>query len=226
MAERLDGVELLACVPPVELMKLERSCVWRYFARNEQIVDRDSTSRDVFFVVGGSVRIVNHSLAGREISYASVHAGGFFGELSALDGAPRSATAIAIQPCDIASMPPSVFIDLMRTYPEIGLEVSRRLARIIRICDDRIMDLATLGSVQRVCLEILRLAGPDAEEIARLPTQAEIAARAVTSRETVARAIGQMTSDGLIERKGRKLTILDRRGLADMAERWDADLVR
>lgn len=94
---RLDGVAILASLKPDELRNLERRCRWRRCGRNEQILDKDSDDRDVYFVVRGAVQVVNFSLTGREVALARVPAGGFFGELSAIDGKPRSATVVAAE---------------------------------------------------------------------------------------------------------------------------------
>lgn len=49
-------------------------------------------ARDVYFIASGSVRVVNWSYSGREVSFEDVPAGGTtFGELAAIGGAPRSA---------------------------------------------------------------------------------------------------------------------------------------
>src|SRR3546814_6486704 len=74
--------ELLSDLSPAARTEVERACQWRRFANGEQILDRNSDSRDVYFVVEGNVEVVNYSGNGREISYAMVPAGGYFGELS------------------------------------------------------------------------------------------------------------------------------------------------
>lgn len=142
--------------------------------------------------------------------------------MSAIDNLPRSATVSAAEESLLAVVPRTLFLDLMRDVPDAALKVMSRLARIIRICDDRIMDLSTLGAVQRVYIEILRICGPDPAvpnlwSVYPMPTQSDIAARASTTRETVARVISQLTQDEIIQRKGRTLYINDRERLQEMA---------
>ena len=222
--DRLERIELLNSLSPDEYRRLEKRCVWRRYKSGEQILDRSSTSRDVFFVVEGRVHIVNYSISGREIAYATVRAGGYFGELSAIDGEPRSATVVALEKCLLAAVSPDVFVDLLLPHADISMVVMRGLAQIIRISDDRIMDLSTLGAVQRVYLELLRRAKPDPVTsgswiIYPMPTQTLIAGRASTTRETVARVVSQLTQGGLVSRKGKTLHIRDRDRLEAMAER-------
>ncbi len=71
---------------------IEESCRWREYDTDEKIIDRFSDGGEVYFVVNGTVEILNYSYSGREIAFARVRGGGYFGELAAIDGKPRSAT--------------------------------------------------------------------------------------------------------------------------------------
>ena len=73
---------------------------------DEEILSRDEQAGDVYFVLKGEVRIVNYSASGREVAYAIVPAGGYFGELSAIDGRPRSANVLAVDDCLLATLTP------------------------------------------------------------------------------------------------------------------------
>ena len=108
-------------------------------------------------------RMSKFSFSGREIALATIGEGGYFGELSAVDQQPRSASVLAAENSMVAALGRDNFIDLIRRYPEVALRVLNRLAQIVRNCDERIMDLSTLGAVQRVYVELLRLAKPGPE---------------------------------------------------------------
>jgi CRP-like cAMP-binding protein len=216
--DRLQSIALLADLPDDARRELERQCRWRRFGAGEQILDKDSEDKDVYFVASGSVQVVNYSITGREIAFAKVNAGGHFGELSAIDGQPRSASVVAAEASLLGSVPPRVFLDRIAHRPEIAVKLLHRLAAIVRSCDERIMDLSTLGAVQRVYQHILRLAeespvAPGAYLIRAMPTHKTIAAMASTTRETVARSLSQLSGTGIIERKGRILHIRDRDAL-------------
>ncbi len=224
---RLDRIRLFADLDREALGALERACHWRQYTAKEKILDRDNEDRDVFFVIDGSVLVVNYSQTGREIALARIDAGSYFGELAAIDGQPRSASVVALEDCLVAAMTPEAFTSLMAGNSELSLRLLRRLARIIRTCDDRIMDLSTLGAHQRVYLELLRLvqsaAGPDGQTISPMPAQKEIASQASTTRETVTRAISQLVADGVVERRNKSLFIRDRTRLERLAAALDPD---
>lgn len=234
--QRLDGIRLFESLSPDQLRAIERQCIWRRFGANDNILDQDNEDRDVYFIVRGTVQVVNYSVSGRKIALARIPSGSYFGELAAIDAQPRSASVVAADDCLIATMTPQLFNQLVVDHPELAKSLLLRLARIIRACDDRIMDLSTLGAVQRVCLELLQLASPDPGGsdgwlIWPLPTQKEIASRASTTRETVARTIGQLAAAGVVERRKKSLYIRDRSRLEEYAaavdpDQWSGDTAR
>ncbi|MFT6557737.1 MULTISPECIES: Crp/Fnr family transcriptional regulator [Sneathiella] len=218
--QNLDNIELLDKLPPEKKLEISSKCNWKKYTSGSQILEKSSTSRDIFFVVSGSVNVVNYGVSGREVAYATVEAGQYFGELSAIDGKPRSANIIANKECLLASLSPENFNELLLEHPEVMMLVMQRLARIIRINDDRILDLSTLGAVQRVCQELLRMATPDPVTpgswlIYPMPTQSVIASRVSTTRETVARVIGQLTGDGLIQKRDKSMYLKDKAGIEE-----------
>jgi CRP/FNR family transcriptional regulator, cyclic AMP receptor protein len=222
----LRHVALLRALSESELRALEQRCRWQRYAARQQIIDRSSDNRDVFFVVEGSVRAVDFSPTGREVVYAVIGAGGHFGELSAIDGLARSASVVAIEDCLLAALPPIQFESLIRAQPEVALGLLRDLVRIIRTTDEKLTEVTTLGAIARVCRELLRLARADERSgtwlIAPMPTQRDLAGLAGTTRETVARTLAQLSREGLIRRSGRTLRIRDRAAL----EAASADLQR
>ena len=222
--DQLSAISLLAGLAPDERQRLAKRCIWRTFRKDQTVVESASEDRDVYFVVSGSVRIVNFALSGKPVAYANVGAGQYFGELAAIDGAPRSATVLANENCQLAALAPHAFIELLQSHPDLSMAVMRRLATIVRSCDERIMDLATLGAMQRVIMELCRLAKPDpitpgSWMIYPCPAQREIAARASTTRETVARVFTQLLDSNQIRRKGRSLYLHDRKALEALAHR-------
>ena len=170
-------------------------------------------------------------MTGREIALAHLSAGSFFGELSAIDGELRSASVVALETCLLGSLSPQLFIDQIISHQKLAVRVLQRLAGIVRSCDERIMDLSTLGAVHRVYRQLLHLAEESPKEagiwlIRNLPTQKAIAAMASTTRETVARSISQLATGGIVERKGRVLYLLDRDRIIKLVGALENDLSR
>lgn len=212
--QSLDNIRLLAALPPPERDQVARACRWKRYRAGEHIIDSQGDSRDVFFIVSGTVRVANYSLSGREVTLDDIPAGGYFGELAALDNHPRSAGVTAVEDTVVAALPPDHFIRLVTGHPKLALAVMRSLAGIVRSSTDRIMDLSTLGANNRVHAEMLRLAkaaGRDGwrAEIKPIPPHADIASRVSTTRETVARVLNDLARAGIVKRERDALQVLD-----------------
>ena len=225
--QTLAGSKLLETVDRPAVARLELQCTWRTAREGEAVVTRDSDARDVFFVVKGRCRIVNFSPSGREVAYAVAGPGDYFGEMAAIDGLPRSATVVALEDCILASITPQVFRELVEQNPRMSFVIMEKLVRIVRTSDDRIMDLATLSAYQRVYSEILKLMKPDPVRqgswlVYPLPTQAQIASQASTTRETVARVLSQLAHDGIVERKSKTLYVRQVDRLKQLCEKMPA----
>ena len=216
----LAGIALFDGLDQTTLGPLEAHCRWQRYHKGDRILSYGSASREVYFVVEGQANIVNVSLTGREVAFATVEAGTCFGELSAIDGKPRSANVVASEDTLLAVLPSERFLDLLQNRAEVTFRLLQQLARMVRAGDLRIMELSTLAASHRVYVELLRMAAPDVAVSGRwvvrpLPPLREIASRVSTTRETVARALSQLYQSGLVRRKGRMLYLLDREKLED-----------
>lgn len=219
----LDQVALLQDLTPDERAAIQKQCRWKRYGAHEQILDHQSETRDVHFIVSGSVRVVNYSMAGREITLDDLGVGGHFGELSALDSEPRSASVMAIDDVLVAALPQDTFLKVLETHPSIALKLMRKLASIVRASTERIMDLSTLGANNRVHAELFRQArtcmtGPNSAEITPIPVHADIASRVSTTRETVARVLNDLARRKIVERTKNTLVIRDVASLESMVE--------
>ncbi|MEE9196217.1 MAG: Crp/Fnr family transcriptional regulator [Alphaproteobacteria bacterium] len=215
-AERsLAGITLFGGLDEATRRRLEGRCQWRHCNPGETVLERGSESQEVLFIVRGAVNIVNFSLSGREVAFATLGAGESFGELAAIDGQPRSASVVAKETTLLASLPSAEFLNLLQEQAGVSFKVLQQLATMVRSGDIRIMELSTLAATQRVYAEILRMATPDAAVpglwvIHPLPPLREIASRVSTTRDTAARALSQLYPTGLVRRKGKSLYIMDR----------------
>lgn len=219
----LRNVKLLAELPDEELAGLAKTCVWKRYAPHEQIIDRHSETRDIFFIVEGGARVANFSMSGREITLDDLPAGSHFGELAAIDGSPRSASVVALGDCQLAMLSPDRFLELCGKYPHVAIQVMRSLAGIIRSATERIMDLSTLAANNRVHADLLRLAKANMTDdnqavISPIPVHGDVASRVSTTRETVARVMNDMARQGVVKREKNKLVVLNVEALENIVE--------
>jgi CRP/FNR family cyclic AMP-dependent transcriptional regulator len=166
-------------------------------------------------VTKGRVKISCYGADGRERLVAVVGPGELLGELSAIDSEPRSATATALEPLDVAVLTSEEFVALLEKSPGAALGILRSVIGRLRDSDKRRVEFGALDTVGRVGRLIIELAERYGEEVdatirIRLPlSQEELAGWAGASREAVVKALRQMRSRGWIETGRREITVLD-----------------
>ncbi len=220
----LAGVKILETLPAAERTFLETRCTYRRIATGDVLMARFTNGTAVYFILAGRARIVHHIGESDEVTIAVVGAGDALGEISAIDGGTASATIVADEACIVAELPKEEFQALLIRRGEVALAMAKRWASIIRDLDDKVSFVASIGPEQRICSEIIRLArvvqpGSNQWLVPELPSHHDLAIRAQTTRESVARVIAELVSRGVVERRTRALHILDLQGLKDVVRR-------
>lgn len=210
-------MELLEGLPLERLDAIGRQCAWRHYEAGQHLVSREAPDRDLHMVVAGQVRVTTYSAGGRETSLRDMGPGSSFGELSALDGAPRSADVVALGPVLVASLPQERFLELLRADWDVNHRVLLRLVHLVRSLTERVLDLSTLSVQQRLCRELLRRLAPGATRIEPAPRHGELAAALSTYREQVTRELSQLVKAGVLARDGTALEVRDAARLQALA---------
>jgi CRP/FNR family cyclic AMP-dependent transcriptional regulator len=217
----LAGIGLLQSLGADERAALEQKCAWRRYRPGERVIERGSPGEEVIFVVEGAVNVVSFSAMGREITFATVAAGASVGELAAIDGSARSASVVALEDSLLAALPASDFVALLKREGEVSFRLLQFLAGLVRKGTERVIELSSIKSTNRVYAELLRLAEPDPAApdlwvVRPLPPLRELAGRASATRELVTHALNQLYPSGLIRRRGSDLYIMDRKALEEL----------
>lgn len=214
----LTGIDLFQDLPPAGLERLAGRCRWSRYAAQQQIIGDQDDTTDVFFIAGGQVRATVYSASGREVSFRDLGPGKSIGELSAVDGAPRSANVIALTDTVLASMPADVFRGVLRDHPDVSARMITYLVDLVRKLSDRVVEYSVLAVRNRIHAELLRLAreknvAGKSVALSPPPTHADIASRVSTHREAVTRELNALANSGLLERQPGALIIRDITGL-------------
>ncbi|MGH8705383.1 MAG: Crp/Fnr family transcriptional regulator, partial [Burkholderiales bacterium] len=214
----LQKIDLFRGLDTYSLREIAAQCNWMRCKRNQYVIRRDGTDRDVYFVIAGMVRVAAKAGRGRRIIFRDLPAGEVFGEHSAIDGQSRFADVVAVRESLLASMPPEAFRAILANHAPVRERVLRRLTGSVRELADRLLDLGAQRVQCRVWVELLRLArlaGVEANvsRIERAPTHSDIASRVGTAREEVTRELSRLARQGLLERAGRALLLRDVAGL-------------
>jgi len=212
-AEELRKVPLFSGLKLQEVQTLIPLFREKGFPKNSVIFSQDEAGDTFFFILNGRVKIVLFSKDGREIILCTLGSNEFFGEMSLIDGLPRSATVIALENTNLIFLKRNDFIEVLKGHPEMMLSIMKEMSRRIRKADERIGSLSVLsvyGRVARVLLELARESGkkvPMGYIIEKKPTHNEIASMAGTTRETVTRIINDLIRRGYIAIEGKSIII-------------------
>lgn len=210
----LRTVRLLQGLSQERLEILAAQCNWRRVEPGQVIVARNSPDRDVHFVVSGRVRVTSFSAGGKQVTFRDEEAGEMFGDLAAIDAKPRSADVLALDSVLVASLSPEHFRDLIAAEPLVRERVLQRLAGLVRLLSERVIELSTLGVQNRIHAELLRLARTSGQSGNRIrldpaPKHADIASQVSTYREQVTREFSALTKQGLLEKDGTGIVLTD-----------------
>ena len=224
--DALRRCRLFALVDEESLGLCAASLRVRRYRKNETIFHQGDPGNSLYIVESGSVKIVLPSPEGEEGAIiATLGRGEFFGELALLDGAPHSATAVAIEPTQTLVLGREAFDALIETQPGLRRALFAGLAAELRRLTDHVEDLYFLDLPGRLASSLVRRARqqhPGTSIDVRLEwpfTQSELAAMVGGTRQSVNRLLVDMSSRGLIRIEGDSLVIPDVERLARTVER-------
>jgi CRP/FNR family cyclic AMP-dependent transcriptional regulator len=214
---RVDATALTACA---ERLRIRR------FRRGETIFHQGDPGDSLFIVESGAVKIVLPSPEGEEGAIiATLGRGEFFGELALLDGAPHSATAVAVEPTQTLVLDRDTFHDLIDDQPGLRDALFAGLVAELRRLTGHVEELHFLDLPGRLASRLARLAreaDPDASGEVTLAwpfTQSDLAAMIGGTRQTVNRLLSDLAGRGLVRLERDLLVITDLEDLEREAER-------
>ena len=196
----------------------------RRFRRGETIFHQGDPGDSLHIVSSGAVKIVLPSLEGEEAIIATLRSGDFFGELALLDGAPRSATAIALEATETSTLPRQAFLNMLDQDKALRESLLAGLAREIRRVTTHVEELHFLDLAGRLASRLARLARdaePEATEV-RLDwpyTQSDLASMIGGTRQSVNKLLSDLADRELVIIEKDTLIIPDVEALELEAER-------
>ena len=146
---------------------------------------------------------------------ATITKGYAFGELAALDGAPRSATATATGATVISHLSGDDFLKGIAQHPQLALSVLQVMASHMRRTTERIAARSTENNTARVAHLLIELSTrfgrfDSADKPVVLPiTQDELAMWVGSTREAASRSLGQLRATGNVTSGRGTITIVD-----------------
>jgi CRP/FNR family cyclic AMP-dependent transcriptional regulator len=197
----LRNVPLFAVLPEAQLSLLTRVVGRKSYPRSSTIIADGDPTDALYIVISGRLKVMMSDDEGRDVFLAILGQGEFFGDMGLVDDAPRSATVIAIEPCELLTIARIDFKKCLAENFDIAMGVMRGLVKRLREADRKIGSLALMdvyGRVARLLMEMAESVDGQMVVTKKLPKQ-DIAKMIGASREMVSRVMKDLQTSGYIE---------------------------
>lgn len=207
----LKSVPLFAGFPDEQLRALATLVTRRSAPRSSLIMAAGDATESLYVVISGRLKVMMGDAEGKEVILSLIGPGEFFGEMGLIDDSPRSASVIAIEPCELLSLSRRDFKKCMAENFDMTMAVMKGLVRRLREADRKIGSLALLdvyGRVARLLIDMSENVNGQKVVTRRLPKQ-DIAKMIGASREMVSRVMKDLQMGGYIEMRGSTIVVRD-----------------
>ena len=151
--------DAFAPLQPETLRAIAATGVIRTFPRNTVLINEGDVGDALYIVLSGRVKVYASNEAGREFVIDFHGPGEYVGEMS-LDGAPRSASVITVEPTTCAVVNRAQFRDFILAHPDFALHLIERLIHRVRVTTDNLKSLALSDVYGRLVRLLNALAKP------------------------------------------------------------------
>ncbi len=199
--------DILKDVDDDALQDLARRCSWALAPAGKPIIFANESTTEVYFLTSGKARVLLYAAEdGRPVVFTTIGRYEIFGEISSIDGLPRSATVEAEEDCKLAVLSQEKFRGLIKDHHSFALAILKLFAMRVRRLSDLVYEFSTMDVPRRLAAELLRWSEPLEDKAGQAlispAPRARMAARIGTSREQVSRALGVLEDIGMIRREG------------------------
>jgi CRP-like cAMP-binding protein len=188
------------------------------------VIFREARHYDAVIILrSGRVKVSSDTASGTEVVLAVRGPGALLGELSAIDGAPPSATVTTLEPVTALSVPSPDFERYLLGHARVTFLLMRELTRRLRDADRKRIEFGAYDTTGRVAARLVELAerfGEQTEEGLRISlplSQDELAGWTGSSREAVTKALRTLREEGCIQTGRLYVIVHDLSALRDRA---------
>jgi CRP/FNR family cyclic AMP-dependent transcriptional regulator len=199
-ADALKASDIIGSLSQATLDKLGGFAVRQTLAAHKTLFLQEDIADALYIVECGAIEICVMSANGKKLSLNVMRPNDVFGEISALDGGPRTATAIAQTTSTVLRISAAQVLEETRTDPDFAREIIQVLCARLRWVSRQVEELGLLQAEPRLASRLLLLHRRFADPTGALQiSQAELADFMGTSREATNRILQVWRSKGLID---------------------------
>ncbi|MCR8559594.1 response regulator [Mucilaginibacter sp. BJC16-A38] len=200
-----------------ELRRIVQERRTRQFKKNQVIYYDGDTGNGLYLVISGRVKTIKLSEDGRELMTGMYTVDDYLGVNVILANEPYSDTATALEDSVLCLIPKDQIEQLLNLYPVVAKEFIKLLSNNIREKEDQLLQLAYQSVRKKLALSLLRLHRQQDDKDPQIKISREdLAAMAGMATETVSRTLSDFKEEGLIDKKGSAITLLNIANLSKM----------
>jgi CRP/FNR family transcriptional regulator, cyclic AMP receptor protein len=211
--EQLRKVNLFLALNDNELEMISRIAHAKTVRKGQVIFQEGEPGDSFYMILRGRVKVSLYDESGKEYVLDVIKSGEYFGELSLIDGLPRSANLISLEGSEFLTINRHDFIRLLMENPAIMVSLLKTCSNRLRAADERIRGLAFYsveGRILNYLIDLGKHAGVKVRNniiIESGPTQGEIAGSCGCSRETVSRMVKSLVNKGILSIRKNQYTL-------------------
>jgi CRP-like cAMP-binding protein len=190
------------------MQALSGLCRMRRYAKGEVIFHMGEAGDALYGIKAGRVRTTIVSAEGKEMTLNLFGPQSTFGVVGFLDGGPRMASAIVVEPSEIFRLPRSAFLVFIEAHPEVAVHVIAYLCGKLRQIKERVGETALLPLAAALARRVLTLSEEFGDDIPA--SQEQLASLVSSSRESVNRQLQTWKRRKIVGLHRGGLTIFDR----------------
>jgi CRP/FNR family transcriptional regulator, cyclic AMP receptor protein len=191
------------------LRTIAASGVPRTFPKQTVLIHEGDVGDSLYIILTGRVKVYASNAAGREVVLNFHGPGEYVGEMS-LDGAPRSASVITVEPTTCAIVNRAQFRDFIAANPDFAQHLIHTLIHRARTATENVKSLAlsdVYGRLVRL-LNALAVEHDGRAVVQERLTQQDIADRVGASRDMIGKLMKDLVGGGYLAVEDRQITIL------------------
>src|SRR5690242_10027253 len=199
----------LSPLTPETLREIAATGVIRAYPKSTIVINEGEIGDSLYIVLSGRMKVYASNTAGREVVIAFHGPGEYVGEMS-LDGSPRSASVMTVEPTTCAVVNRASFREFILVHPEFALHLIEKLIQRVRLTTENVKSLA-LSDVYGRLVKLLLALAVEREGHLIVPerlTQQDIAERVGASRDMISRLLKDLIAGGYLVIQNHMITIL------------------
>lgn len=219
LTDQIAEVPLFKGLPREQLYKVAQIAVLKKCRKGLTLFSEGSKAEGFYIIIAGKVKVYKVSLEGKEQILHIFTGGEFFGEVPVFAGGHFPAHAETLEASRILFFPRDSFIELLRSEPSLALNMLGILCQRLRLFTHLIEDLSLKEVPGRLAAYFLYLSNrsKNSDTFDLDITKAQLASFLGTIPETLSRILSRMSQQQFIQMQGRKIRLLDRQALENLA---------